>query len=309
MVIFRNVALVFAALLSLLLSVSALGANGEAKQTGDPGVRLELRLGRNECYAGEPVSVSLVLISTGAEIASVEKRGDLQLKGGEWASMQPVDNPGRPFREVIDGRPCTVYPLETAMVSWSDKGKYTLLAPDYTVGISVPVIVNDPFWGRRRAYDVRNVELSAPERRIKVKDLPEVPEEINFTGSVGDFTIETIVPRGEIVVGDEATVYVVLRGTGLIAERTVPEYRDAFGKGLKLKSLSELRNAAFDKGKMISELQLECTIEPTERGYLEIGPVSFDYFDPVAGKYRRALSAPVGVNVKSSTSRRERMDV
>lgn len=172
-------------------------------------------------------------------------------------------------------------------------------------------MVNDPFWGRVRSQKVEDFKVGVKSAKIKVKSLPSVPADVDYSGSVGSFTIETVLPKGDIFIGEEATAYVVLKGRGMLEESTLPAYREAFTQGMKLKSVSESRDESFDHstGEMVSEIRLECTFVPTERDGVVIGEITFGYFDPKIKEYKTAKSKPVQVTVKSTTAKRDSMSI
>lgn len=302
-----RVIVILAALTSALL-MSASDA-GRDSATADPELSIECRMLPQTFYERQPVPMVVTLVSSTPDIALAEVRSAPSLTKGEFASVQKVSPAGSAYQEVSGGKTYYCFPLEAYMVTMSDKGKYEIAGGEYEIGVSFPAVVNDPFWGKRRTSVVKRFPVPVDKRKFNVKALPAPPPSVDFSGSVGKFTIETVVPRGDIFVNEEAVAVVILRGTGMIAESTLPEYRNAFRNGLRLKSISESRDAAYDDGEMVSELRLECTFIPDVRDGVEIGEVSFCYFDPEAGEYRTARSAPVRIEVKSTTSKRESISI
>jgi len=304
MVMDKMLGMFVAFLLSVIPSM-ALSAGND----GAPELSVELRESQSVCYEQQPVSIVMTLVSSTPDIAFADVVKAPELKKGEFSSVHRVSPAGKAYEEVVAGRKYYCFPIETYMVTLADKGKYELAGGECSVGVSYPVVVNDPFWGRRRSSEVRRYSVPVKKTSLKVKELPAAPVGIDFSGSVGRFSIETVVPKGDIFIDEEATAIVVLKGTGMIAESTLPEYRDAFKTGMKLKSVSESRNMTFDNGEMISELYLECTFIPVVRDGAVIGEITFDYFDPVSGEYHTARSKPVRVEVKSSTSKRDSLAI
>ncbi len=302
-----RVIVILAALTSaFLMSASDAGRDSAAS---DPELSIECRMLPQTFYERQPVPMVVTLVSSTPDIALAEVRSAPSLTKGEFASVQKVSPAGSAYQEVSGGKTYYCFPLEAYMVTMSDKGKYEIAGGEYEIGVSFPAVVNDPFWGKRRTSVVKRFPVPVDKCKFNVKALPAPPPSVDFSGSVGKFTIETVVPRGDIFVNEEAVAVVVLRGTGMIAESTLPEYRNAFRNGLRLKSISESRDAAYDNGEMVSELRLECTFIPDVRDGVEIGEVSFCYFDPEAGEYRTARSAPVRIEVKSTTSKRESISI
>lgn len=278
----------------------------------EPDAWIELELGAREIYEGEPVKIQISLVTDNPDVRDLREITPLSAKGkrGEgFASLQTVDNPGRAQRIIVDGKTYYRMPLQIAMASFPEEGSYKINGGEYEAGVSVPIVYNDPFWGPRRGAKLVNIRLKAPEEKLKVRALPNIPSEMNYSGSVGQFSIETILPKAKVFVGEEAIALVVLRGEGLIAELTMPEYREAFSGNVKLKSVEESRNGKYSEGKMISELILECTFVPDSREDCVIGEISFDYFDPKLGKFKKVVSKPVEIKVESSTSKREKLTV
>ncbi|MGN0236700.1 MAG: hypothetical protein ACI4AK_01210 [Lepagella sp.] len=299
---------IFLSVAAILCCLHAVCADSPAKDKA-PELFIECVLGDDVIYERQPVSAVITLFSTSPDVASADAISEVALNKGEFASLQPVSPAGRSYRKTIKGVEYYCYPLRAFMFSMAEAGSYSLDHGEFQVAISIPQVVNDPFWGRVRTSKLVSYKVPVRKSSFKVKSLPNPPESIDFSGSVGKFSIETIIPKGNIYVNEEATAIIVLRGTGLIAEHTMPEYRGAFAHGVKLKSVSESRTAAYDDGVMISELHLECTFIPTSSSDAEIGVVSFDYFDPETKKYVKAESTPVKVDVKSSVSKRQSLSI
>lgn len=264
-----------------------------------------------DIYERQPFPIFVVLKSAVPDVATAECLNDFKLDKGSFSTFQTIDNPGNPYTKKDGKKSYYYFPIKAYMASIADKGSYKLKGGDYKIGVAYPVVVNDPFWGQIRTQQVKEQEVAAEDAKIKVKSLPPVSPGTNFSGSVGDFSIETIVPPGDIFLNEEATAYVVLRGKGMIEKATLPEYRRAFGTGLKLKSVAESRVEQFDPNdnEMISEIHLECTFEPTEMDNVEIGEITFGYFDPASKQYKTARSKPVQIKVKSTVSKHESLSI
>lgn len=280
-----------------------------AGSSENPELYIECHIDDNTIYERQPVSAVVTLISSTPNIAYANVSHQLELNKEKFATFQKVSSPGRAYEKNIKGKRMFCFPLEAFVFTIANKGSYDLVNGEYKIGVSIPTVVNDPFWGPVRSSEVEQYSLSVRKSSIKVKALPKTAGNSNFSGSVGTFSIETIIPAGDIFVNEDATAIIVLKGTGMIEQSVLPEYRGAFINGCKLKSVSESRNEVYDNGKLISELRLECTFIPTERSNVEIGSVSFDFFNPDSGKYETIRSKPVKVTVKSSTSKRERITI
>lgn len=305
--------LAFLALL-LLIGTPSTGAESETRRNGDSRgdagyMALEIRPLTGNPYEGQPVAVEVALVTDRNDISGVESIGTLTAGNGDFLSFQTVDNPGNTVIVEREGRRLYSIPLAVTVVAFEESGKYKLISPGYKVALPQYRVVRDPIWGSRRVRELSVADLRPVTTNLKVKALPNPPKDMDFSGSVGEFEIETRMHRATPVAGEDNTVFIILRGSGLIAELTMPQYKGAFPPDLNLKSVSESRRGFYDHGKLISELTLECTFTPGHSGEFEIGEVWFDYFDPVTGKYARAKSDPVAVSVKSSVVRRNHYDI
>ena len=285
------------------LSSIAAKPNQERYRPSDFMLKCEMQ--KSTLYESEPVELDIVLYSPTPDIAGVSEISPVSLKSGEFSFFSKVRNAGGQSVVDIKGERYYRFVVESYIVSMARSGKFSVVGPELEVTVSYPVVVRDPFWGRVQTVENVSFPLEADKCDFKVKDLPRVPKNTVYSGAVGDFTITTDVPPGNIIVNEEATAYVTISGEGWLPDSMLPEYRDAFKTGMKLKSISEERNRYVKDGKLVSELRLECTFIPLQREGVEIGEVSFEFFNPNTGKYQTVSSAPVGVTVKSSTVKRE----
>lgn len=282
--------------------------SAEAKSE-DVKLFIDFDLNEKTVYEHQTIQLTAVLYSTSADIAYANPTSDISLSKGAFDVFKRITVRRHAYKKEIDGTLFYCFPLESYAVSFAQKGNYVVRQSPYDIGVSFPVVVNDPFWGAMRTSDVKNFKVDVKDLSIKVKTLPSPPRNMDFSGSVGEFHIETIVPRGDIFRNEEATAFIVLKGSGMLANSTLPEYRNAFKEGLKLKSVSESRSEYIENGKVVSEIRLECTFIPESGSDMEIGEIRYDYFDPFESRYKTATSAPVKVTVKSAVSKRDKISI
>lgn len=270
---------------------------------------INIEADKSVVYCGESQIITVNLYSSTPDISGFRDNGEISLKKGSFESIKKVNISSRPYKKKFNGKILYCFPLETYAVSYDHKGNYEITDGPYEIGVSFPVIYNDPFWGPYRSSEIEAIDIDVSPVKVKVKSLPSPSSNYNFNGSVGNFKIETILPKGNIYLNEEATVYIVIKGEGILTDSTLPDYQDAFKDGLKLKSFAETRSQAYSNGNLVSEIQMECVFIPTRSEEVEIGEISFCYFDPKDGKYKTVVTKPVKVNVKSSVDRREQIPV
>ncbi len=280
-----------------------------AAEEKTPSMFITCTVEEGKLYEHQPVTASVTLYTETPDVAFINRLSDPKIEKKEFESIRAVELSARPVQKVINGRKYYEVPIEAFVFSIADKGSYTLDAPSYRVGVAERVIVRDPFWGDIPSSRTKSIDLSARDSKFKINSIPAANAGEGFSGSLGDFTIKTVVPDGNIYVGEEATAYVIISGPGMIGESVMPEYRSAFDHSLRLKSVSETRGEKFVDGRYVSELTLEITFIPDSRDDSEIGPVSFDFFNTTSGRHTTIKSSPVKVNVTSSTIKREKIEI
>lgn len=300
MVRYKNLYLLFICFVSICTHISAVEK---------PDIFISYNCQDKTYYERQAFPIILTLYSSNPDIAYANKSSNLILKKGSFETIKRIEPIGNAYKTTLNGKSYYCFPLEEYLVTLDEKGSYEFLKRNYEIGISYPVIVNDPFWGRIRSSEIMNYVIDVNKCNFKIKSLPNPPVDFNFSGSIGDFKVETIVPKGDIIINEEATAYIIIRGKGTIASKSLPEYKEAFKGNLKLKSISESRNEIFENGEVISELRLECIFIPTSSENVEIGKVKYDFFNPEKEKYMTIESPIVKINVKSSVIKRESISI
>lgn len=231
------------------LIVGMLSAN--AKNHEDLFVRCSID--QSSFYSHECVCATMWLYTPYSDIAFVNEVESPHLKTGEFSYISRVQNFHKSHREKVDGKLYYAFPLASFVFAMNDAGKYTMQSGKFEIGINFPVVYEDPFFGKVRTAETRSCIVDMKPVDFKVKSLPAAKDTVAFSGAVGKFSVSTVVPRGDIIVNEEASIIVIVKGRGLLGSDILPEYRDAFGEGNKLKSISEQLNTYFDGESIVSE--------------------------------------------------------
>lgn len=297
------------ALLTILMGGEAANAQQLTPVSKKDKIFIDYEFSKKKFYEQEGAFITLWLYSVNPDIAFAKEAEAPTLNKGNFAYASKVQDMRQSKKERVKGVDYYAYPLSTYLVMMRDPGKFKLQNGSYEVGINVPVVYQDPMWGEQRGFETRSFRISLPTAEFRVKELPVAEGTGNFSGAVGNFEIVTSIPEGNIILNEPSTVVITVRGNGLIGNDILPEYREAFGNGTKLRSVSENSRMFFDGKDVVSELELECEFIPTDKDNCEIGIVSLGYFNPETEKYETARSEPVRVNVKSLSVERSVHDI
>lgn len=260
---------------------------------------LEAKINREKAVEGEMLIYEVVLYSPDPNIAGLQLSRNPDF-GNLPVSRSAADN--HLDETVRDGNRYFTAIIDRFFIEASQPGKHKLSGGAYDVGYGRQVTVQDPFWGPYVTEKVDVVNLDAPDITISISALSDKDRPKDFSGAVGEFTIEVTLPGGELHPGDGAFAIVTISGDGDLSEASLPNVRSIFPPELQFHSMTESRNHFVKDGKVGSEIEIECSFTPQKEGSFEIGECSFSYYDPVSRKYRRAKSAPVSVDVSSSKS-------
>ena len=287
-------------LLALIILTSLLLPSVNAQNKYDKSkVRISWDVDKLKLYHHQPALITLYLWTPEMQVQGISEMTRARLDKGKFSMLTHAEFDHS--MNIVDknGTKWYVYPIDCYAVAMDKAGKYQLKGGKYAVDLGIPVVYDDPFWGRMQTLQRERVEVPVAPLEINVASLPDNKFDSEFSGAVGDFNVDVSVPPGDIYLNEDAVAVITVSGPGWIQDNILPEYREAFGQGTKLKSFTENRRQYVKDGKVISELQLECTFIPTSRDNAVIGPVKIEYFNPETGSYESAVSGKVPVKVQS----------
>lgn len=272
-------------------------------------IEAEIEFAKTTIYPGEVVMATLMLTCVDTELGYIRNVPSLSTNKGNFAKEISINVTGAPTIFQQDNKIIRKYPIAQYAVSFNSIGKNEISSEDVIVGINHPVIQNHPFWGAIQSYETEERQLKFKPINIEVKKLPDNKDNLPYSGVIGNFRIKTVVPDAQFVVNETGTIYIVIEGEGILPEEILPEYTEAFGENVKLKSISSSSRTFYNGGKLMSNKTWECEIVPKTVGNNRVGPISLGFFNTDSGKYELAESTPVEIKVESSTIRREMLDI
>ena len=151
----------------------------------------------------------------------------------------------------------------------------------------------DSFLG---GYSQRPITLVSPERIFEVVDLPEKDQPADFTGAIGDFSMQVSAQPVDIEVGEPITLKVAISGQGNFARVDIPEFPDSSG----WKTYDPTSEFSEQKNSYTGSKRFERAIVARNRSLTEIPSLSFSYFDPKAKQYVIRTSKPIPVHMKQA---------
>ncbi len=143
--------------------------------------------------------------------------------------------------------------------------------------------------------------VNSPQIELEVRPLPAAPS--GFSGLVGNFKIAGRISKRELRVGESATWKLTVSGTGnvrMIGEPSLPDLSS-------FKTYDEKPTSSVERsgGKLKGSRSYSKALVPLTSGELTVPAVRLTYFDPEAGSYRTAQTAPVALSVRPAEGKEE----
>ena len=264
-----------------------------ADDVADESLHLVAEVSKSDPYMNEGLSVVYKMYISPAISISNYQPLDNPKYNNFWSQDIPVSRPdvkngtykGKPYRYVILKR-VVLYPQKS--------GKLSIEPLSLEVTVDVPTNKRDFFGGR--IYSQTTKTVSAGNRTIDVKALPEKGKPINFSGAVGKFDFKVTTSKTVLNASESLQAKVQINGKGNLKLFQLPEP--------SLPSALEVYEPEFEESvrTTISGTQgtvsNNYTIVPSFKGKYPIPPISFSYFDPDTESYHTLSSDEILINVK-----------
>lgn len=263
-----------------------------AEDVADESLHLVAEVSKTNPYLNEAVSVTYKLyVSPNINVTNFRAL-DNPKYNNFWSQDMPVTKydvqngtyEGKSYRYVVLKR-VVLYPQKT--------GNLELEPLSLDVSLQVPTNKRDFFGGR--IYTETNKTVSAGQRSIEVKPLPEEGKPVNFTGAVGEFQFLVTTTKTSLNASESLQAKVEINGKGNLKLFEMPI--------LTLPNSLEVYEPEFQEdirttlSGMEGKVSNSYTIVPSFRGNYPIPSVAFSYFNPLTEKYSTLSSSEIQINV------------
>lgn len=192
---------------------------------------------------------------------------------------------GNPYR-YVELRRTVLYPQKS--------GKLTIEPLSLDISIEVPSNKRD-FFGRR-LYDIAKRTVSAKSKIIEVQALPEEGKPVDFSGAVGEFSLEVQTSKDKVLATESLNYDVIVKGKGNLSLMNMP--RPKFPSAIESYDPEHSENVKTSYSGMSGQVKDSYTLVPNTSGEFKISPLQFTYFDPQTESYKTIKSTSVHINVK-----------
>jgi hypothetical protein len=283
----------------LKLTVTAASApSAAAVNSGNEVAFLKFVFPKNKIYVGEPVVGQLDLYLRD----DVQNFGNFQLTGAPADGFSPgkiteLQNQRR--RAHAGNRDYTVIPLAVPLTAVR-AGPLTL-GPFTASAVVVLPSQNqggDAFF--RQFFnqgEQKQVTLATEPFRVESLPLPEQNKPANFTGAVGNYTMNAAAGPTNVTAGDPITVRVQISGRGALDTLTLPA-QDAWRDFKTYPPTTKLETS--DQFGFQGTKTFEQIISPQNSDVHELPALTFSFFNPDDGQYHTLTQPAVPLVVKAA---------
>lgn len=145
-----------------------------------------------------------------------------------------------------------------------------------------------------------NRTVSAGNQTINVKALPETGKPANFTGAVGNFSLDVTASKTELDATESLQLKVNVKGNGNLKLFKLPKI--SLPSSLEVYEPEHKENVNTNLAGMRGNIADTYTIVPQFKGKYPIPSVSFSYFDLKTESYKTLSSPEIVVNVLNGPS-------
>jgi len=151
----------------------------------------------------------------------------------------------------------------------------------------------DDFFGRGRRGVYRKVIVPSNSLSLRVSGLPTEGRPKNFAGHVGEYRIEATATPTDVSIGDPITLKIILSGPDYLEHINLPPLakQQALIRNFKIPE-ERAEGETLETSKVFTQ-----TIRALRVDVTKIPPIELSYFDTGTGKYQVARTGPIPLTV------------
>lgn len=207
---------------------------------------------------------------------------------------QTIDTKGQKVENgTYDGEDYRFLVLRKAVLYPQKTGKLNIEPLSLDIAVQVPTNRRDIF-GSRMMTTVHKT-VSAGNKTINVKPLPEAGKPIDFSGAVGDFSFNVSTSKTALNASESLQAKIEVRGKGNLKLFNLPKI--ALPSSLEVYEPEHAENVRTNLSGMQGSISDTYTVVPQYKGKYPIPNISFSYFDLKTKSYKRLSSKDIVIDV------------
>ena len=259
----------------VILTVSESLPRGKGSGSTGP-LRPDIITSTETVFTGEPLIIHYVINTEGYEPPHV--RGFIEQPKTKGFIMKGLEGMQDEGDKIYAGSFCLI-PVE--------KGEHLIGGGS----VEATVEVERGFF----SMDERR-KISFPYKKIRVIPIPSAGKPESFSGDVGEFKLDAVIPGGKFKLFEEIKIPVKVSGRGNFVTLSKPRIESE--EGIKL-IIEEKDGSLSVNGNILSgEKNFIVTIIPQIEGKINPGTIFISYFNPYKKTYEKTGSSPLSFDVQ-----------
>lgn len=198
--------------------------------------------------------------------------------------------------ETYNGKTYAVADIARYIIFPQVTGNLKILGNTYSISVNSHEYYSDPVWGQMTLNRPVNLNVKPNDLVINVKPLP-TPKPINFSGGVGEFSIESDIKNTNLKTNQAASVIYNISGKGNLKYIKLPDLNNIFPTQLEVYSPSTKENISVDGNNTSGSISFDYSFMPLETGEYNIPSVELVYFNPTSEKYETKTTKSIKIKV------------
>lgn len=248
----------------------------------------------NVVYTGQPVLVTYKLYASIFCKSRVSKQPSFN-----GCSVTELAYPVDPGIEVIDGKTYHVFTIRKIQVTPLEEG------PLHLGEVEVENIV--PLTRDGNATDNFSITSINEPLILQVKPLPVKDRPKDFSGVVGSFSIDASVDTNKIPIGENATLRITIKGSGNFSAIHLPAIQ--WPRETEHFEGSDTQHIESDFYPVSGYKTFFVPFIGSKEGSVQIGPISFNYYDPISGSYKIIATGKIPLTFTKAVNKTEQMQL
>lgn len=180
-------------------------------------------------------------------------------------------------------------------------GDLRVIGNTYTVSTDREQYYHDPYFSTMTVRTPIQLNITPNDINIHVKALP-TPIPSDFIGGVGNFSISSSMPSKSLATNAAGSLVFTVRGTGNIKYVKLPDLAPSFPQSFEIYSPEVTVDARVEGATVGGTAKFDYSIVPKESGTFTIPALTFSYFDPESGEYKKMSTESYTVDVSVGKS-------
>ena len=220
-----------------------------------------------------------------------------------WSSVLEAPQQIKQQREVVNGQTYSTGILKKVLLMPLQSGELAIESMENTILAKTHVPSNDPFdkfFGGKTITTQHKITSNSVN--ITVKPLP-AGKPTNFSGGVGNFSLNASVDKTEVKTNDTITLKVEVSGEGNL--KFINSIKVDFPRKFNVYDTVTTQNIKTDTNGMSGSVTFDYMFIPRKAGNYRLAPITFSYFDTKSETYKTLTTQEFNIKVEKSSGKSE----